>query len=186
MIDYTELRKGVQIVLGGIPYEVLQAAPLKKAQRRVVIQTRLRDLISGNMLDRNFHQGETFEEAELLKTESLFLYAHRGKYVFCEKNNRANRFELEEPTLGESARFLKQNQEVVAVRFEEKIINVILPIKVQLKVTEAPPGVKGDRAQGGTKSVTLETGAVMQAPLFIETGDSIEINTEKGEYVRRV
>jgi len=186
MIDYTELRKGVQIVLEGTPYEVLQAAPLKKAQRRVVIQTRLRDLISGNMLDRNFHQGETFEEAELFKTESLFLYTHRGKYVFCEKNNRANRFELEESALRESARFLKQNQEVVAVQFEEKIINVILPIKVQLKVTEAPPGVKGDRAQGGTRSVTLETGTVIQAPLFIETGDEIEINTEKGEYVRRV
>lgn len=186
MIDHTQLRKGVQIVLDGAPYEILESAPMKKAQRRVVIQAHLRNLLTGNVLDRNFHQGDTFEEAELVKTECIFLYAHRGTYVFCEKNNRANRFELAESALGESARFLKQNQEVTAVQFEGKLINVILPIKVQIKVTEAPPGVKGDRAQGGTKSVTLETGAVMQAPLFIETGDIIEINTEKGEYVRRI
>lgn len=186
MIDHTQLRKGVQIVLDGAPYEILESAPMKKAQRRVVIQARLRNLLTGNMLARNFHQGDTFEEAELVKTECIFLYAHRGTYVFCEKNNRAKRFELEESALGESASFLKQNQEVTAVQFEGKLINVILPIKVHLKVTEAPPGVKGDRAQGGTKSVTLETGTVMQAPLFIETGDVIEINTDKGEYVRRV
>ena len=186
MIDHTQLRKGVQIVLDGAPYEILESAPMKKAQRRVVIQARLRNLLTGNMLDRNFHQGDTFEEAELVKTESLFLYAHRGKYVFCEKSNRSNRFELEESALGDSSRFLKQDQEVTAVQFEGKLVNVVLPIKVQMKVTEAPPGVKGDRAQGGTKTVTLESGAIMQAPLFIETGDIIEINTDKGEYVRRV
>ena len=186
MIDYTELKKGVQIVLEGAPYEILESAPMKKAQRRVVIQTRLRNLVSGNMLERTFHQGDTFDEAELVKTESIFLYCNLRKYVFCEKNNRGNRFELEESTLGNSARFLKQNQEVIAVRFNGKIINVILPIKITLKVQEAPPGVKGDRAQGGTKTVTLETGTIMQAPLFVETGDEIEINTDKGEYVRRV
>ncbi len=186
MINHTQLRKGVQIVVDGAPYEILESAPMKKAQRRVVIQTRLRNLLSGNMLERTFHQGDTFEEAELIKTESIFLYSSRGKYVFCEKNNRKNRFELEESILGNSARFLKQDQEVTAVRFDEKIINVILPIKITLKVTEAPPGVKGDRAQGGTKSVTLETGTVIQAPLFVETGDEIEINTDKGEYVRRI
>ncbi len=186
MIDHTQLRKGIQIVVDGAPYEILESAPMKKAQRRVVIQTRLRNLVSGNMLERTFHQGDTFEEAELVKTESIFLYSNRGKYVFCEKNNRQNRFELEESTLGNSARFLKQNQEMIAVRFNEKIINVILPIKITLKVTEAPPGVKGDRAQGGTKSVTLETGTIIQAPLFVVTGDEIEINTDKGEYVRRI
>ena len=173
-------------MVDGAPYEILESAPMKKAQRRVVIQTRLRNLLSGNMLERTFHQGDTFEEAELIKTESVFLYSHRGKYVFCEKNNRRNRFELEESTLGNSARFLKQDQEVTAVQFDGKIINVILPIKVTLKVAQAPPGVKGDRAQGGTKAVTLETGAIIQAPLFVETGDEIEINTDKGEYVRRI
>ncbi|MDO8655590.1 MAG: elongation factor P [bacterium] len=186
MFDHTGLRKGIQFILDGAPYEVLEANSMKKAQRRVVIQARLRNLLTGNMLDRNFHQGDTFEEAELIKTESLFLYAHRGTYVFCEKSNQANRFELTESALGDAARFLKQNQEVIAIQFEGKITSVVLPIKVVLKVTEAPPGVKGDRAQGGTKSVTLETGTVIQAPLFIETGDEIEINTDKGEYVRRV
>ncbi|MBI4123188.1 MAG: elongation factor P [Parcubacteria group bacterium] len=186
MIDHTQLRKGVQIVLDGAPYEILESAPMKKAQRRVVIQARLRNLLTGNMLDRNFHQGDTFEEADLVKKNVLFLYGRRGKYMFCEKENRGNRFELEESSLGEAAHFLKQDQELTAVEFEGKIVNVILPIKVQLKVAEAPPGVKGDRAQGGTKSVTLETGTIIQAPLFIETGDSVEINTDKGEYVRRV
>jgi len=88
--------------------------------------------------------------------------------------------------IGEGSKFLKPNQILTGIKFQEKIINIVLPIKVQLKVIEAPPGVKGERAQAGTKPVTLETGATINVPLFIETGDIIEVNTETGEYVRRV
>ncbi len=105
---------------------------------------------------------------------------------FCKEDNPSFRFELPKEVIGQASQFLKPNQVVEGMQFGGKIINISLPIKVQLKVVEAPPGVKGERAQAGTKQVTLETGAIANAPLFIETGDIIEINTETGEYVRRV
>jgi len=159
---------------------------MKKAQRRPVLQAKVRSLITGNVFEKTFHQGETFEEAELDKFDAKFLYSHRGKFFFCEEKDPSKRFELSEEQIGPQAKFLKQNQVVQTVKFEGEIINVSLPIKVQLKVAEAPPGVKGDRAQGGTKSALLETGAQIQVPLFVEQGDTIEINTETGEYVKRI
>ncbi|MDD3399425.1 MAG: elongation factor P [Candidatus Paceibacterota bacterium] len=186
MFSYSDLKKGVQFILEGEPYEVLESSQMKKAQRRPVLQAKVRSLITGNVFEKTFHQGETFEEAELDKFDAKFLYSHRGKFFFCEEKDPSKRFELSEEQIGPQAKFLKQNQVVQTVKFEGEIINVSLPIKVQLKVAEAPPGVKGDRAQGGTKSALLETGAQIQVPLFVEQGDTIEINTETGEYVKRI
>lgn len=185
MFTHTDLKKGIRIILEGEPYEILESSPLKKAQRRVVIQTKIKNLISGNVFSRNFHQGESFEEAELLKFKAKFLYCHRGKCVFCKEEKPSERFELRESQIGEQSRFLKPGQIVEGITFNNKIINVSLPIKVYLKVVEAPPGEKGGRAQSGTKQVILESGAKINAPLFIEVGDIIEVNTETGEYVRR-
>jgi len=198
MLTHSELKRGVKIILDKEPYEILESQPMKKAQRRVVIQTKIRNLISGNVFSKNFHQGETVEEAELSKIKVKFLYQHpdrksatsngasRQRYFFCEKNNPAKRFDLTGEQIGSQSQFLKQNQIVEAIIFENKVINISLPIKIQLKVTESPPGTKGGRAQAGTKTVTLETGAKLNAPLFIKEGDIIEINTETGEYVKRI
>ena len=186
MLSYFDLRKGIKFILDGQPYEVLEFQQIYKAQDMVVARTKIRNLITGKVLEKTFHQGETFEEAEIEKIEVKFLYSHRGKLGFCEAQNPAKRFELSEEKIGPSAKFLKPNQILTGIKFQEKIINVVLPIKVQLKVIEAPPGIKGDRSQAGTKPVVLETGAVVNAPLFIESGDIIEINTETGEYVKRV
>jgi len=98
----------------------------------------------------------------------------------------SKRFELEEEKIGEGVKFLKPGLILDGLKFKDKIINVTLPIKVKLKVVEAPPGIRGDRSQPGTKQVTLETGAKINVPLFVEAGDIIEVNTETGEYVRRV
>ena len=186
MITHNDLKKGVRIILDGQPYEVLESNSLKKAQRRPVVQTKLRNLITGNVAEKNVQQGEVFEEAEIVKLKAKFLYSHRGRYFFCEEENPVKRFDLSSEQIGYKAKFLKQNLPIEALIFDEKIISVLLPIKLQLKVTEAPPGVQGDRAQGGTKSVTLETGATADVPLFVEEGDIIEINTDTGEYTRRV
>ena len=186
MLSYYDLRKGVQFVYEGQPYEVLEFRQMGKSQDVVVAQTKIRNLITGRVLQKNFHQGEMFKEAELAKFQAKFLYSHKGKFVFCHADNQGNRFEFLEEQLGETAKFVKPNQEVEGIIFQNEIINIVPPIKVQLKVTDAPPGVKGDRAQGGNKAATLETGAVVNVPLFIETGDVVEINTETGEYVRRI
>ncbi len=186
MITRADLRKGIKIILDSEPYEVLEARPLKKAQRRVVIQTRIKNLVNNNVFERNFHQDDTFEETELAKFEAKFLYSRRDRYFFCKKDNPSKRFDLGLEQIGPAVKFLKPNQIVEAVVFNERVINVSLPIKIQLKVTEAPPGVKGDRAQGGTKVVALETGVKINTPLFVEEGDIIEVNTETEEYVRRI
>jgi len=186
MLSYFDLRKGTKFILDGQPYEVLDFKQVGKAQDVVVARTKIRNLITGEVLEKTFHQSDTFEEAELEKVEVKFLYSHRGKFGFCEANNPRNRFELTEKQIGESAKFLKPQQILTGIKFEGKFINVVLPIKVQLKVIETPPGVKGDRAQAGTKVAVLETGAKVNVPLFVEVGDIIEVNTETGEYVRRI
>ncbi|MCX6761145.1 MAG: elongation factor P [Candidatus Nealsonbacteria bacterium] len=186
MITHTELRRGVQIIIDGQPYEILESSPMKKAQRRVVIQSKIKNLINGNVLDWNFHQSDAFEEAEIVKKEASFLYAHKDRYFFTEKDNPSKRFDLSKDLIGESSKFLKPGQIVEEIQFKGETINISLPIKVQMKVTEAPPGIKGDRAQGGTKTVTLESGANINVPLFVEQGDIIELNTETGGYTRRV
>ena len=186
MLSYFDLRKGVQFILDKEPYEVLDFQQTYKAQDMVVAKTKIKNLINGKVLEKTFRQSDKFEEAELKKIEVKFLYSHRGKFYFSEVKSPAKRFELEESQIGEGAKFLKANKVLNAIMFKEKIINVVLPIKVQLKVTEAPPGIKGDRAQGGNKSVTLETGAKINVPLFIERGDIVEVNTETEEYVRRI
>jgi elongation factor P len=186
MLSHNDLKKGVQFISEGEPYEVLESSFVFKGRGSSVVQTKIKDLLTGNVLSRTFHPGEEFEEAEIQKIKVKFLYSRRDKFFFCEEHNPSKRFDLAKEVIEESVIFLKPNEIVEGVQFQGKIINISLPIKVQLKVIEAPPGVKGDRAQGGTKTVTLETGAQINVPLFVETGDVIEVNTEKGEYVRRV
>lgn len=186
MLNHTDLKKGVIFVLEKQPYEVLESSFVFKGRGSSVVQTKIKNLIAGNILSKTFHPGDNFEEAEIEKINVKLVYSHKGKFIFSEESNSSNRLELPKEVIGDSADFLKSNEIVEGMVFEGKIINISLPIKVQLKVTEAPPGIRGDRAQGGTKVVTLETGTTINAPLFIEQGDIIEINTESREYVRRI
>ncbi|MBU3934846.1 elongation factor P [Patescibacteria group bacterium] len=186
MLTHTDLRRGVRFILNNEPCEVLEAASLKMAQRRPVVQTRIKNLINGNVQEKNFQQGDVFEEADLEKIKVKFLYANRGSFFFCEEKDPSKRFSLSPNQIGPGARFLKPNEIMEGITFNNKIINVSPPIKVQIKVRQAPPGIKGDRAQGGTKSVVLESGAEINVPLFIKEGDIIEINTESGQYTKRV
>lgn len=185
MLSYFELRKGVKFILEGQPYEVLEFQPMRKAQDVTVSQTKIKNLITGKVFERNFHLGEKFEEAQIEKCEMKFIYSRRGKFYFQETKNSSSRFELSEEQIGPGFKFLKPNLLLTGIQFQGKIINVVLPIKVRLKVTEAPPGEKGGRAQAGTKQVLLETGAKINTPLFIKEGDVVEVNTETGKYLKR-
>lgn len=147
---------------------------------------KLKSMRTGNVVERTFKSGEQFEEAEVEKMTAKFLYTHKDKYFFSKENDPSSRFELTRELIGQAANFMKPNEVVEGLVYQGNILSISLPIKVNLKVTEAPPGTKGDRAQSGTKTVKLETGAEIQAPLFVEQGDVLEINTETGEYVRRV
>ena len=186
MLLHNDLKKGIEFILEGQPCEVLDSSFVFKGRGSSVVQTKIKNLITGAVISRTFHPGEKFEEAEIEKLKAKFLYYHKDKFFFCEEGDPSRRFDLPKAAIGNSAVFLKQNQIVEGIKFREQIINISLPIKVILRVAEAPPGTKGDRAQSGTKAVILETGAQINVPLFIEEGNIIEINTEKGEYVKRV
>ena len=186
MLSHTDLKPGVQFIYEGQPWEVLTAEMMKMAQRRPVIQSKIKNLIDGRVQEKNFQQGDMFDEADLQKHEIKHLYSTKGQFWFCEPNDPSKRFSFTEEQIGSQAKYLRPNEIVIGIVWDEKIINFKLPIKVELKIKESAPGVKGDRAQGGTKEAILESGAVVQVPLFVEQGDTIEINTETGEYVRRV
>lgn len=171
--------------MDGEPYEVLDAHVFRKQQRKPVNQTKLRHLISGKVTEQSFHVSEKVEEADLSTRTIKFLYHNRGEYWFADPNNPKDRFELGGDIIGLPGKFLKPNQEVEALVFNERIISVRVPIKLALKVKDAPPAVRGNTAQGGTKLITLETGATVNAPLFVSEGDSVIVNTQTGEYVER-
>ena len=185
-ISYSELKKGSQIILNNQPHEIIEASSMFKARGHSVLQTKLKNLITGEVISKTLHPSDSFEETEITKITAKFIYAHLDKFVFSKKDNPSERFELSKEQIGSVIRFLKPDQVVIGIIFKNKIINISLPIKIQLKVKNAPPGIKGDRAQGGTKTIVLETETEINVPLFIKEGDIIEINTEKGEYVRRI
>jgi len=193
-LNVNDLKPKVFFVFEGQPYVVLETHHLKMQQRRPTVQTKMRNLINGKILERNFAQSDVFEEADIERRKVKFLYNHRDRYWFANENDPSKRFELGEDVLGDSTKFLKSNTVLDAILFSAKgrptsggnIINVELPVKMDFKVIEAPPAIKGDTAQGGVKQVKIETGASVNVPLFINQDDIIRINTETSEYTERV
>jgi elongation factor P len=185
MLDYSEITVRKYIILDGDPYEVLDAHIFRMQQRKPQNKTKLRNLISGSMKEMTFHQAEKVEEAEIEKQNMKYLFNNKGEWWFCEEKDASKRFKLDETLLGIASKFLKPNTIVEALMFGERVIGIKTPAKAELKVTEAPPATKGDTAKGGNKVITLETGAKLNAPLFICEGDVVRINTETGEYIER-
>ncbi len=186
MLDYSEITERKYIVFNGEPWEVLSSHVFRKQQRKPVNATKLKNLITGKVTEQSFHVSEKVEEAEIDEKEAKFLYSNRGEFWFCNPTDPSDRYKIEEDTIGPQAKFLKKDFIIKLLSFGEKMIGVKIPIKVELKVTEAHPAVKGNTAQGGTKTVKLETGAEIQVPMFIKEGEIIKVNTETGEYAERV
>ena len=198
MFEYNEITLGKVIIFYNEPWEVIATHVFRKQQRKPVNATKLKNLISGKVTERSFHVSEKAEEAEIEEKEVKFLYTNKGEWWFCEVNDPSKRFSLPAELIGERGGYLKSDTLVGVIIFEDprskaelatgqgKIIGVKLPIKVDLKVTEAHPAVKGDTAKGGSKQVVLETGVTLQVPMFVKEGDIVRINTETGEYTDRI
>ncbi len=186
MLEYNEILPKKVILFDGNPYEVLDAHVFRKQQRKPVNQTKLRNLITGKVTEQAFHVADKVDEADLTTRTVKYLYHHRDEWWFCDEKDQSNRFSLPESIVGTPGTFLKPNTLVEALVFNEGIIALRVPIKVELTVKEAPPAVRGNTAQGGNKQVVLETGAVVNVPLFVNEGDVLRINTELGTYVERV
>jgi len=186
MLDYSEITLRKYIVLDGEPWEVIDAHVFRKQQRKPVNATKLKNLITGKVTERSFHVSEKVEEAEIEERDVKYLYNNKGEFWFCEAEDPAKRFKIDEDFIGIQSKFIKKDSIVQALSFNDKIIGMKIPIKIDLRVTEAHPAVKGNTAQGGTKVVTVETGATLNVPMFIKEGETIRINSETGEYAERV
>jgi elongation factor P len=185
MLDYSEITERKYIVFNGEPWEVLTSHVFRKQQRKPVNATKLKNLITGKVTEQSFHVSEKVEEAEIDSKEAKYLYNNKGEYWFCEPQDPSKRFALSNEIMGPRGKFLKVNTVIEVLSFEDTTIGVKMPIKVELKVVEAHPAVKGNTAQGGTKTVKLETGAEIQVPMFIKEGEIVRVNSETGEYTER-
>ena len=190
MLEYNEIRERKIILWEGEPYEVITSHVFRKQQRKPVNATKIKNLITGRVAEISFGSSEKVHEADMINRPAIFLYKAKGEVWMCDVKDRSKRFSLKEDIVGDKLKYIKDNAEVELNIFtndddEEQVIGIKVPIKVELEITEAPPVIKGASANTGNKVVTLENGATINAPLFVEAGDRIRINTDTGEYVER-
>ena len=191
MLAYNEVLPKKLVLVDGEPYEVISAWVFRKQQRKPVNQTKLRNLKTGSTTEQTFHVSDKVEEAEVETRPAVYIYNRSSRtgnneWWFHETDDKSKRFSIDDEQIGNARQFLTENTEVTMLWFEGQPIQVRIPIKMELKVKEAPPNVRGNTAQGGNKVVTLETGATLNVPMFIEAGNIVRVNTETGEYVERV
>lgn len=190
MLAYNEATIRKIIMHEGEPYEVMASHVFRKQQRKPVNATKLKNLLSGRVVEHSFQVSDKIEEADISKKPVKFIYESKGEFWFHPDNKPAERFTIAGDLIGDKKQWMKPNDVYNMIIWtneddEEKMVGIDLPIKMNLKVTEAAPAVKGNTSSGAMKTVTLETGAEVNVPLFINEGDFVIVNTETGEYVGR-
>lgn len=184
MISTSDFEKGMVIKVNGEPWQIINFEFYKPGKGGAVMRTKLKNFLTGKVVEKTFRSGDKFEEVEIDYQNALYLYADRKSAVFLLKNNQQRiSFDLEK--VQDLIKFLKEKTEVSVIFIEEKPVSIKIPIKVELLVIEAPDAIKGNTVSGALKTVTLENGLKIKTPLFIKKGDKIIINTESGQYVER-
>ena len=186
ILSYNEITLKKVILHEGEPCLVVATHVFRKQQRKPVNITKLKGLKSGRSLEVTFHQNETVEEADLENRSVTYIYRKGSEYWFHMTGKPGDRFALTEDLVGDQGKFMKERMEIPAMVFDDEVIGLKFPIKMELKVKEAMEAVKGNTSSGALKEVTLETGARIMVPMFINEGDLISINTESAEYSERV
>lgn len=185
MISTNDFRPGVVIALEGELYAVVAAQHVKRGRGSAYVRAKIRSLKSGAIIERTFNAGERVPHVYLERRDVQYLYHQDEQYVFMDQETY-EQITLSAELLGEAIRFLRDNTVVTVVYHEGRPIAVELPNTVELRVVETAPAFRGDTATGGAKPATLETGAVVQVPLFVEVGDVVRVDTRTGAYVERV
>lgn len=183
-MEFSDLKKGAIILFNREPHEITWSNFMRMQQRKPVMQVKMRNLITGKVVEYSFKSGERIEEADITKRKAQFLYADAEGANFMTQDT----FEtigIPKDLSSDKVRYLKEGEEADIQFFNDNPISIELPIKVNLQVVSTPPGIRGDTATGGTKPATLETGLVVNVPLFIKAGETVRINTATGEYVER-
>ncbi len=184
-VDTSQFRNGLKIILDGEPFTIVYFQHVKPGKGGAFVRTKVKNLRTGRTLDRRFRSGEKVEEADIEDRKMQYLYQDGEQLVFMDMETyEQTPFSADQ--VGEGVKFLKENLDVDVLFWNGKPINVELPNFIQAVITECEPGEKGDTASNVTKPATLETGAVVQVPLFIKQGETIRVDTRSGEYVERV
>jgi elongation factor P len=186
MLDMNDIRVGTLVKISDQPYICLWSDFMRTAQRKPVRRTKLKNLISGSILEQTFKHGDKIEEADVVRSKASYLYSDEQGAHFMD-NESYEQVALPKEMVAEQLKYMKDGEEYVLVNFEGKPITCELPKKVERKIVETSDVVRGDTAQGAVlKDATIETGATVRVPMFIKQGEVIRINTETGEYAERV
>lgn len=183
MISGSDLRKGVIIELEGKLYQVTDYHHIKQ-KRTALAKVKLRDIEGGHTIEQSFQSDAKFNRVRLELRDMQYLYNDQGVYYFMDEEN-FEQMPIDAEILGDAMNYLKEGTSLQVSNYKGRIVGVEMPITVNLEVAETGPGFKGDTATAGTKPATLETGLVVQVPLFINTGDTLKIDTRDGSYVER-
>jgi elongation factor P len=184
MYSTADFRKGLRIEWEGKPFLIVEFQHVKPGKGGAFVRTKLKNLINGRVIDQTFRSGEKVGRPDLEEKEMQYLYREGDKLIFMD-NSSYDQVEMTREQVGDQAQFLQENINVKALYYKREPIGVELPTFVELVVTASDPGIKGDTASGGSKPATLETGAVIQVPLFISPGDKLRIDTRTGAYMER-
>jgi elongation factor P len=184
MISTSEIKNGANIFVDSQPYTVIWFQHHKPGKGGAMLRTKLRNLRTGSIVDRTFKSGEKFQEVDVTRRKKQYLYADAESFHFMDMETY-DQISFPKEKLGDTAKYLTENLEVIALYLEGEVVNIELPITVSLKVTATVPGVKGDTVSNTLKPATVETGTEIQVPLFIKEGDVIRVDTRTGEYIER-
>ncbi len=184
-VSTAEFRKQLKIELDREPFVIVDFQHVKPGKGGAFVRTKLKSLKSGRVLERTFRSGETVDVPDLDEHEVQFLYRQDDQFCFMDTSTYEQIF-LDAEHVGDAAQWLTENLVVRLLFHQGKPLSIDLPITVDLRVVQTEPGVRGDTASGGSKPARLETGAVVQVPLFLNEGDLIRVDTRTGEYVERV
>ena len=184
-VDTSQFRNGLKVEIDGEPFVMTYFQHVKPGKGGAFVRTKIKNLRTGRVLEKTFRSGEKLDEADVEDKKMQYLYQDGDSLIFMDQETYDQiPFTLEQ--IGDARKYLKENLDVDVVFWRNNPINIELPAFIEATITECDPGLKGDTASGATKPATLETGAVVQVPLFLKEGETIRVDTRSGEYVERV
>jgi elongation factor P len=185
MYSTSQFRKGLKIELDGTPYNIVDFQHVKPGKGNAFIRTKMRNLLNGNILEKTFKSGEKVEKPDLENIKAQYLYNDGEDFIFMSLEDY-EQFPVPEAGLGNTALFMQENMEVEILMYNGSPIDIEIPTFIEVEIAQTDPGMKGDTVSGATKPATIETGAVIQVPLFVNEGEKVRVDTRTGSYVERV
>lgn len=184
MYSTSDFKKGLKVEIDGTPYVIVDFLHVKPGKGGAFVRTKLKNLLTGRVVDQTFRSGEKVKKPDLMEREMQYLYREGDEFHMMDNEN-FEQLVITAEQIGDAALFMTENLNVKVLFFNQRPVAVELPTFVELAVAETEPGVRGDTATGGNKPATLETGAVIQVPLFINEGERVKVDTRTGEYIER-